>query len=671
MPRRLSAAPAVLGVLAAAWLAWLLALPEGHSTWPLVLAGWALLAAASHLAARRSACTWLSFVQANADTLAVAAVLVYAVGVQLADSHGITSDGAIYFSQLRSLIFDGDFDIGREFAVLGQPARPHHVVPIGPTLLWLPLYCVTAGIDAVGQLVGAWSAPADGATRGLGLPYVRAASVSSFAAGAAGLMALHLRLRREFTPGAALATTLLIFGATSLCWYMVYEPSMTHAASFGAVVAFVLLVERWVPRDPTAPQAIVLGTLAGVAFVTRPQDALFAIYPAVIVASTSVPIPERVRRARRLTGWAIVGAVPWLLAQAIQTSALLSIYPFTLAGEGGYLHLLGSRWVDVLFSSWHGFLSWTPVAYVAVLGTIAYLRRAWRWAAAALIILALMAWINGAAEDWAAGWSFGGRRFTSTLAMLAPGLALLVDAVRRRPLLALAPLVVGALWWNYLLMVQYTVGMLPKDEPVAFGRLVRQQVELHTRSPYVYPFAFPANVWFARRTGLPAERYDLLASEPLRSELDLPFDARVERFLLQGWEAPGGDDWGSSWWIGGTPAVLAVPLDLPTDRPVDIEVRARTRYEEPVVEAQLALDVNGHEVGDFTAGAREPTLARLTVAPERFRTVWRAGYNHLALRSLGVRRVDPTDARPPGPLARQSERRPWPVSIYSLRITAR
>jgi hypothetical protein len=201
--------------------------------------------------------------------------------------------------------------------------------------------------------------------------------------------------------------------------------------------------------------------------------------------------------------------------------------------------------------------------------------------------------------------------------------------------------------------------------------MVRQQAELQTRSPYFYPFAFPANVWFAWRTGLPIDRYDLLALEPRRAALDLAFDGQVERFLLAGWEAPGGDDWGSNWWIGGTPATLVAPLALPADRPVEIEIRARTRFEEPIAEASLALLVNEHEIGTFVAGATEPSIVRLTVPADRFREVWRAGYNQLAFRSLGVRRVDPSDTRPPGPLARRAERRPWPVAIYHIRITPR
>jgi hypothetical protein len=194
---------------------------------------------------------------------------------------------------------------------------------------------------------------------------------------------------------------------------------------------------------------------------------------------------------------------------------------------------------------------------------------------------------------------------------------------------------------------------------------------VQTRPPFVYPFAIPANLWFAWRTGLPADRYDLLAAEPMRPELDLVFDARVERFLIGGWEAPGGDDWGSCWWLGGSPATLAVPLALPPGHSIEVHIRARTRHEEPAVEAELALDINGAEIGRFAAGAPEPTVARFLVPAERFRKVWRAGYNQVALRSLGVKPVDPSDTRPPGPLARRQGRRPWPVAIYDIRITPR
>ncbi len=655
------------------WLGLLLSLPPRPSPWLVVASALPLMALASWQRARRRGLSWRAFVHDTADLHALALVLLYAVGVLLRDTHGITTDGVTYFAQLRSLVFDRDLDVAREFTVLGQPPRPNHVVPIGPTLLWAPLYLVVAAVDAIGRAVGVTRAPSDPAALGLTLPYARAALLSSFALGAAGLVAVLVHLRGQFSKGIALTAVVLLFGATPLFWYMVYEPSMTHAASFGFAALFAATAAAWLaPRhaasgvSPTVRQSLVLGALLGGAFAVRSQEVLFALLPALFVFGTASPWPDRLARALRLAGWALVGALPWLVLQALHSYLLFSRYEYQLFGQGGYFNPLQSRWLDTLFSSWHGFFSWTPVAYLAALGTIAYLRREWRWATAALVILFVTAWVNGATEDWAGGWSFGGRRFSSVLVLLAPGLALAIEAAVKRPLLALAPVIVGALWWNHLLMVQYTSGMLPKDEPVEFSRLVRQQGDVATSAPYAYPFAFPANAWFAWRHDLPIDKYDVLSPQRFEAAFEARFDRSIEKFLLEGWEAPTGDEWGSAWWVRDSTATLAVPLALPPGR-VAITIRTRTRLDEPVVQAALALDLNGVQVGQFAAGVPEPSTAILTVPAEVAARVLRTGFNRLSLRSLGVSRVDPADTRPPGPLARRRDAA-WPVAVYDLSI---
>jgi len=679
----------VLATLVILWLGLLLSLPPRPSPWLVFASGVPVVALASWRWARRRNVPWLALIRATKDVHALVLVLLYALGVQMADAHGITTDGVTYFTQLRSVIFDRDLDIAAEYAFLGQPPRPNHVVPIGPVLVWLPLYLSVTVVDAVGRWMGVWPGPADPVALGLGLPYVRAVLISSFAIGAVGLMALLRHLRRQFAPVVAFLAVLLIFGATPLYWYMVYEPSMTHAASFGFVALFVVCAAAWL--DPgvrrsslpsqVAPGGVVaslpglsvrrsllLGTLIGLAFQARSQESLFAIYPGLLaLTAAGVSRDERVRRTLRLALWAFLGALPWILLQLAHSYVLFTRYEYDLLGQGGYFNPLRSRWMDTLFSSWHGFLSWTPVAYIAVVGTFAYLRREWRWALSALVILFITAWVNGATQDWAGGWSFGGRRFSSALVMLAPGLAVVIGFVWRRPLLALAPLVVAALWWNHLLMVQYTAGMLPKDEPVSFGRIVRQQADLHTRSPYFYPFAFPANAWFAWREGLPVDKYDLLSPETPRPEFNLRFERAAEKFLLEGWGSAAADDWGAAWWIDGTPAVLAVPL-VPAGGDVTITVRSRTRFEEPVMQASMALDVNGEEVGRFLPGVPEPGTAVIQIPADTARRLFRRGFNRIGFRSLGVTRVDPADTRPPGPLARRQGRQVWPVAVYSLEV---
>ena len=111
-------------------------------------------------------------------------------------------------------------------------------------------------------------------------------------------------------------------------------------------------------------------------------------------------------------------------------------------------------------------------------------------------------------------------------------------------------------------MVQYTAGMLPKDEPVAFGRIVRQQAELHTRAPVLVSVRLSRQrVVRVARGRADGQVRRAVARDATASSFALTFDRAAERFLLSGWDVPGGDDWGPCWWIGGTPAAMAIPLD--------------------------------------------------------------------------------------------------------------
>jgi hypothetical protein len=422
----------------------------------------------------------------------------------------------------------------------------------------------------------------------------------------AGLAGVYVRLRREFPRGTTLITLLLLAGATPLVWYTVFEPSPLDIAAFAGAAWLGVAAAAWRTRG-------------------RPG------------------------RLWTVGVWVALAAVP-----------LAVIWWTTL--KGGSFHPLRSSWLDVLFSSWHGFLSWTPVVYVATVGTFMYLRRDRAWSLMALAVLFASAWAVGASESWLREPAFGARPLIAVLVVLAPGLAYLIETARARPVLALVPLVAAALVWNYLLMVQYTIGLLPKDEPVSFARLVRQQADLQARTSPLYPFAFPANVWFAWREGVPVDRYDLLALEPRPSSPDILFDRSSDRFLLEGWDAPTAEGDERGWWMGGARASVAVPMTLPSAPAMRVTIRARSRFEEPVVEADLALLVNGHEVGQFSPAASQPTDVHFTVPT----TMLRDGFNRISLVSRGMHRVDASDPRPPGPLAARPGRSAWPVAVYRI-----
>ena len=605
--------------------------PPRPPEWLVIASGLPLLLLASRAAYRGHPASWRGFFASTWDVHALAAILLAALAVQFADTHGITTDGVIYFTQLRSVIFERDLDVAAEFAYLNQPPRPSHVVPIGPTFVWLPLYVMVAAVHALARGLGL--ASADPASLGLTLPYIRVALVSSFAIGAIGLFALHGRLRREFSPAAAFAASSLLFAATPLIWYMVYEPAMTHAASFGFVALFIVAAASLTSVHMTAPASVLLGALLGLAVMTRPQEALFAAFPALIVLCAREPMAVRARAAIRLAAWAFLGVAPFLLLQALHWTILLNRERFALVGGGGYLDFWNSHWLDTLWSSWHGFFSWTPITYVAFIAMFFYARRDRAWGVAAIAVLLLMAWVNGSTADWSGGWSFGGRRFVSVLVLLAPGIALVVDALMRRPVIALGTVAAAAIAWNQLLVVQYTRGLLPADGATNFAQIVRQQSVLATQPPFVYPFAFPANALFAWRTGLPVGYYDLLGAERLRTSFELTMTADAGRFLIDGWGGRATDPFGDLRWIEGNRAELLLPLDLPSDREVTVEWTARTRRLDPPETATFALVINGRETFRFTPDTEQSMHFSFTVPPEE--NLWVRGFNRVTFERRG------------------------------------
>jgi hypothetical protein len=424
----------------------------------------------------------------------------------------------------------------------------------------------------------------------------------SYVAGTAGLFALHERLRREFAPVIATITTVLVFAATSLFW------SMTRAVSPSAAMTFALV--------------------AGMALI-----------------ATRLTAPRS-----RIIAWSLVLAIP--------------VATGFMHGEHEWSGVT-SRAADSLFSSSHGFLSLTPVAYVGVIGTAFYMRRDRAIATLSLIALSLFLFaVSVTPRANAAPFDHG---LTPIVALLAPGLALIVEHARARPLLAAAPLVAAMVFWNYWLMVQYTVGMLPKDEPVSFAAMVRQQADVHTQSPYVYPFAFPANMVFAWREGVPVDRYELLVREPKRPEWTAVMDRGADRFLLDGWGGAGATPSGPVRWTAGRRATLVFPL-RPTSS-ATVRLLTSARVEDPPVNADLAVELNGLEIGRFSAGP-QPTEVSFTIANALVGRVLRAGYNRLTIVSYGIHRVNAADPRPLGPLALRSADVPFPVAVYRITITS-
>ena len=356
----------------------------------------------------------------------------------MADSHGISTDGVTYFAQLRSVIFDRDLDVAAEFAYLGQPPRPNHVVPIGPGAAVAAALPGGRGRRRAGSRAGALARAgrcgddrARPALRARGAPLVvrdrRRRAVRRAVAPAP-------QLRSRPWPSSPRAgvrrdAALLVHGLRAV-------------DDARRVVRLRRAVRRAVGAVACSPRR-----MRSLACTPEERfgvpDARRRWFSARCSASRS----SRDRRSRSSPSsrgcWcsprpacrqrtACAGRCGWPAGRcwARCRGSCCSSGTATCSSRVTSTTCSGRRVLQsaALALDRHAVLVVARLPVVDA-GGLPRRHRHLRLPAARMamgrgrrcVILFLTAWVNGATQDWAGGWSFGGRRFSSALVMLAPG----------------------------------------------------------------------------------------------------------------------------------------------------------------------------------------------------------------------------------------------------------
>jgi hypothetical protein len=521
----------------------------------------------------------------------------------------INGDGVMYYVQARSLWKDFDLDLTNEYthyeliqrpdlAVLTDTGLRRSIFSVGPALVWAPFFALGEGVAQGQRLLGL---PAD--LSGYGPAHRNAVALGSLLYGFGAVLLMHELLRRHFRESTALAGALLVWGGTFLHWYMVQQPTMSHAPSAFMAALVLWLWER--RRDGrTAGDAFLLGLALGVAMCVRWQNGVLLVLPGLELLGRlrrePAAWPGTVAAGMALLAGTLLGAFPQMAAW----KALYDMWVLPYPPHGTDFVRLDHPWVlHTLFSSRHGLFSWTPVFWAGYLGFLPFLRRRPRLAWPLLVPLVLMTYVNMCSGDWWAGGSFSNRRFDSLLPILAFGFAAAVDVLRaglrRRPQVALALLSLPFLAWNLALAEQVRRELIPRDDTVAFSTLVGRSAQV-VADTVGSPTTWPASWLFAWREGRPPGQYDLLVGRylfyrqnNLRGRWDLggPGD---EALLGDGWAPPEVHAGKAARRTRG-PARLFAPLDVPER----LAIRFRATAADPV---EVRVSVNGHPVGAFLAG---------------------------------------------------------------------
>jgi hypothetical protein len=575
---------------------------------------------------------------------AVALLLAAAfAGGLLAQQHlgaRLQSDGFYYFAYLRSLWFDRDVNFTNDYRLLGLGNKPHLFQPtptghaqsawtIGPAIAWSPFFAggdlVARGLAASGQ---------DVARDGTSFPYRQAVCVAGLFYGLLGVWFCY-RLAALFLPArlAALSAA-TASGGSFMLWYLIKEPSMTHAPSMAAVAAFTYFWAATRQRRSLRQWAL-LGLVAGLATTIRWQNAIFALLPAI--EAVQLLFDAWRARSRRAATCVVAGGVVFTAAATVaflpQMLAWKAIYGSYVAVSpiGPPILWTHPAIVNILWSSRNGLLATSPVLYLAALGLLAVPRIDRRFGIAALVTFAVMVYFNSTILDWWGSAGFGMRRFDGMLPLLTVGLALFLRGfaafAARRPSVMVGAAIGLLVVWNLAFVQGGVTGSVRIGEALSFGDLAGYQARA-VHSWFGYPFSYPVNLVYALRNGVSPARYDLLAPSTFLGDPRQPFGkidvgANDEVMLGNGWYDAERDGAITYRWATSS-CLFIVPLDHTAALGVQLRLQPFTF---PAAPAQtVKIGVNGTFHGPFALAPGWQEVRFETPARE-----WHAGVNRVVL----------------------------------------
>ncbi len=461
----------------------------------------------------------------------------------------LSADAWYYHAYLPSLVLDHDLDFDNQYRItknwyrFGKTkiGRRANVFGIGPAIFELPFYA--AGRD-IARLAG--SNP-----NGFSTPEVRAALFASLLFSLGAMFFAYRLLRRRFGPGYLTPwVPVLVACGGPLVFYAVREPGYAHPF---AAFWVAWLVDAWDASfdGSGSPRSLRrwlgLGALLGMAALARPQDVLWVVLLFIAgiddLRHQGVFLAGRAPWWRKLTNALRVSAPRWLAGAAV---AFVAVLPQFLAWKAlygsyyvvpqgdGFMRWDAPAWSETLFSSRNGLFVWAPIYAVAAVGLLVGLRRAPRLAGGLIAGVLLQALGNGAAWDWWAGGSFGGRRFDSCFAAFAFGLGCLLllragarETMARRvgrwTLVATAGALSAILAaGNLYLAGKYSAYSVRIDGGQAAHKVLRAQIPGVVGAVVAatsHASNFPARALFAARYGTSLDAYDYVVGVHQLGEL--------------------------------------------------------------------------------------------------------------------------------------------------------
>ncbi|MGA2484044.1 MAG: hypothetical protein ABSF92_13100 [Candidatus Acidiferrales bacterium] len=416
----------------------------------------------------------------------------------------VRGDGVGYYSYVRALLIDHNLRFEKDYRAANPSFRDSHVAEsgevrqqfytptgrldnhfsVGPAILWSPFLLLAHSGVLMARGLGSTVA-ADGYST----PYRLAMALATAFYGFLGLW-LSFRVAREYVAERwALLGTLGVWWASSFPVYAYFNPSWSHAHSAFACALFIWYWHR-TREGRTLAQWLLLGLSAGLMINVYYLNAAFLLVPGIegfggyLRSWRGSPVASTPARQLALRHALFIAAIGVALLPTWVTRLMIYGHPF----ESGYIPLREWGWTrpalwDVLFSSDHGLLSWTPILLFALAGMVLLWKKKPRVGGPLVASALAFYYVVAAYPNWDGLSSYGNRFFVSLTPLFVLGLAMTLESfgrlfARERAALACASVILALfIAWNLGFMFQWGMHLIPVRGPISWSEMARNQFQ--------------------------------------------------------------------------------------------------------------------------------------------------------------------------------------------------
>jgi len=379
-------------------------------------------------------------------TISTAIFLVHFLKVK----HGIYGDGNGYFSLTHTVFFQRSLNFEPIYNHLSHFQGVHYEFSrvfwnttktitgvynnpwlVGTSLFWLPSFFVVSTLNFIFYFNLNMFSPL----------YEAGCGITGIILVLAGLYFLESYLMRRYERKVTLYTILTIFFSSQLFYYASFEPALSHQVSFFLVCLFLFFEKVEKHRHAVT---FATGLTIGLLSITRTGDILLLLPLVLMKLVDWIRKKEYLDTALFIIAFG-VSLLPQLLLQ-------LNMYgdPFRnpyLQGEKGTIRLFSLFSItNHLISTKGGFLLWSPIYMLGLIGLVKIRRHQLSLIALGLFTLLVSSWESQVPAG------FGNRFFISAMPLIAPGIAYFFKKYMR---MAFTFSVIGFIWNAFLLSLFY------------------------------------------------------------------------------------------------------------------------------------------------------------------------------------------------------------------------